>query len=64
MNLFLVHCGYYDPEIGDGLFENHYNFFVVAEIVEKAKLQAKSNPLFRPKIGLQKIEVVLGYRLQ
>ena len=31
MNLYMVHVGYYDPSIGEGLYEVHMNFFTVAK---------------------------------
>lgn len=26
MNLYLAHCGFYDTEVCDGLYESHVNF--------------------------------------
>tara|TARA_B100001115_G_C15807764_1_gene400148 strand:- start:223 stop:375 length:153 start_codon:yes stop_codon:yes gene_type:complete len=31
MNLYLIHTGYYDKNIGDGFYEKHTNIFVVAK---------------------------------
>ena len=31
MKLFLIHVGFYDPEIMEGLYEQHSNYFVVAK---------------------------------
>ncbi len=65
MKLFLVHCGYYDSEISDGLFESHTNVFVVAESFEDAKLEVKKSELFRHYRmhvdGLQEINAVQGF---
>ena len=40
MKLFLIHTGFYDLEIMEGLFEQHINYFVVAETVNLAKKKA------------------------
>ncbi|HET9239868.1 MAG TPA: DUF1543 domain-containing protein [Oligoflexus sp.] len=65
--LYMVHCGYYDPSVGQGLFENHTNFFVCAEDFEDARAQARENAEFkRLKMhidGLMEIETVSGHRV-
>lgn len=67
MKLYLVHCGYYDPKVCDGVYESHVNFFVVAESFEDARVQAKKNPLFRDRRmhidGLQQLDAISGYRV-
>lgn len=66
-HLFLVHCGYYDPEVMEGLYESHVNFFVVAESFEDARTKAKLNEEFKRKKmhidGLQQIEAVDGFKI-
>ena len=37
MNLYMVHVGFYDPSIGEGLYEVHMNFFTVAKNPKNAK---------------------------
>lgn len=68
MKLYLVHCGFYDNEICDGIYESHVNFFVSAESFEDARLKAKQLPEFKSKRmhvdGLQEIQSVNGYRVQ
>lgn len=68
MKLYLVHCGFYDLEICDGLYESHVNFFVVAESFDDARAKAKLIPEFRAKKmhidGLQEIVAVGGHRIQ
>ena len=49
MKLYLVHCGFYDPEVCDGLCESHVNFFVSANSFEEARLNAKKLPEFQNK---------------
>jgi len=67
MNLYLVHCGFYDTEVCDGLYESHVNFFVSAETFEDARAKAKSIPEFQAKRmhvdGLQEIQAVNGFRV-
>jgi len=65
--LYLAHCGFYDPSIGEGVFENHTNFFITAETFDDAKHKAKQLPEFKEKRmhidGLQEIQVVDGHRV-
>lgn len=67
MHLYLVHCGFYDPDLIDGTYESHVNFFVIAEDFAQAKEKAKANPTFKEKRmhvdGLQRIEAVDGFRI-
>ncbi|MBK9324343.1 MAG: hypothetical protein IPM97_15570 [Bdellovibrionaceae bacterium] len=67
MNLYLVHCGFYDTEVCDGLYESHVNFFVCAETFEEARVKAKLIPEFQAKRmhvdGLQEIQAVSGYKV-
>ena len=66
-HLFLVHCGFYDSELGDGIYESHTNFFVVADSFESARSKIKENQQFKLKRmhvdGIQQIEAVDGFRL-
>lgn len=68
MKLFLVHCGFYDSEISDGLYESHTNFFVAAESFEDARTKAKLLKEFQAKRmhvdGLQEIQAVDGFKIQ
>jgi len=54
--LYMVHCGYYDPSVGQGLFENHTNFFVCAEDFEDARAQARENAEFKRLNALRQQE--------
>lgn len=67
MKLYLVHCGFYDSEVCDGLYESHVNFFVSAETFEDARVRAKQIPEFAVKRmhidGLQEIQAVNGFRV-
>ena len=37
MKLFMVHVGFYDPSLGEGIYESHINYFVVAKDPHEAK---------------------------
>jgi hypothetical protein len=67
MRLYLIHCGFYDGEVFDGVYESHANFFVAAESFEDARAKAKLHPVFRGKKmhvdGLQEIDAVDGHRV-
>jgi hypothetical protein len=68
VKLFLVHCGHYDVEVGDGIFEFHTNFLVAAEDFQGARARAKELPPFKSKRmhvdGIQEIEAVDGFRVE
>ena len=63
-----MHCGFYDSEICDGLYESHVNFFVSAESFEDARAKAKLIPEFQAKRmhvdGLQEIHAVSGFKVK
>lgn len=65
MNLYLVHCGFYDEEIGSGIYESHTNFFVVAGDFAEARTKVKTLPQFKQKRmhvdGLQEVRAVNGF---
>ncbi len=67
MKLYLIHVGFYDPELIDGLYEQHVNFFVVAKNVKEAKTRAKMIQVFQNKNmhidGIQELNLVDGYRV-
>ena len=66
--LYLVHCGFYDSTLSDGIYESHVNFFVVAENFEEARKSAKELSDFKSRKmhvdGLQEIVVVGGYQIR
>jgi len=67
MKLYLIHVGFYDSELMDGLYEQYGNFFVVAKNVKEAKTRAKMNQVFQNKNmhidGMQELNLVDGYRV-
>ncbi len=68
MKLFLVHCGFYDSELCDGIYESHINLFVVAGSFEDARSKVKLSSEFKAKRmhvdGLQEISAVDGHSIE
>ncbi len=68
MQLYLIHCGFYDEEISNGIYEFHVNLPVVAENVELAKAKVRQNPIFKSKKmhidGIEELEKVDGFDVQ
>ena len=67
MKLFLIHVGFYDPDIMDGLYEQHSNYFVVAHNIKEAKRKAQLNPIYKRKNmhidGIQELNTVDGFQI-
>ncbi len=67
MKLYFIHCGFYDEEISDGIYEFHVNIPVVADCIEEAKKKVRLAPHFKEKKmhidGIQEIEAVEGYSI-
>lgn len=67
LKLYVVHCGFYDSDVLDGVYESHANFVVPAASFEDARAQAKKEPDFQRKRmhvdGLQEIAALRGYRV-
>lgn len=67
MKLYSVHCGFYDNETGDGIYESHINLFVAAVSFDEARQKVKSLDIFKNKRmhidGLQEIQLVDGYNI-
>ena len=67
MKLYLIHVGFYDPNIMDGLYEQHVNYFVVAENIKDAKKKAQQNSIYKKKKmhidGIQELNIIDGYRV-
>ena len=67
MKLYLIHVGFYDPDIMEGLYEQHVNYFVVAENVVDAKKKARENTMYKKKKmhidGIQELKIIDGYRI-
>ncbi len=68
MKLYLIHVGFYDPELMDGLYEQHGNYFVAAENIKEAKKKAQESSVYKIKKmhidGIQEVNVVDGYRVK
>ena len=67
MKLFLIHVGFYDLEIMEGLYEQHSNYFVVADGIKEAKKKAREHPIYKTKKmhidGIQELNVIDGFRV-
>jgi hypothetical protein len=65
--LFVVHCGFYDTDLLDGIYESHVNFVIAAESFEDARAKVKLEPEFQKKRmhvdGLQLVDAIKGYRV-
>jgi hypothetical protein len=65
--LYLIHCGFYDPDLAGGIFESHSNHFVVASNFEEAKLKAKeleSYKRYKMHIdGVLEVNTIQGHRI-
>ncbi|GAB4175606.1 MAG: hypothetical protein Kow00108_10850 [Calditrichia bacterium] len=68
MKLYMVHCGFYLAEPGEGAFENHTNFFIAAESFKDAKRKVKQLEQFKKfnmhVDGMVEVESVDGYTIQ
>ena len=68
MKLYLVHAGYYNPEIMGGLYEQHTNYFVVAKNLKDAKNKGQLNLAFKKNKmhidGIQELNAVDGYQIK
>lgn len=68
MNFYLIHCGYYEKEISNGIYELHINIPIVAENLEAAKMKVRQLDVFVKKKmhidGIQEIKTVSGYRIE
>ena len=67
MKLFMVHVGYYDTSIGEGLYETHLNYFVAAKDAKDAKNKAHQLSEFQERSmhidGMKEISSVEGYKV-
>jgi hypothetical protein len=65
MKLYLVHCGFYDLDLCEGIYESHINLLVAAASFDEAKKRVRENPEFKKRKmhvdGLQEISLVNGY---
>ncbi len=49
MKLFMVHVGFYDAEVGEGIYESHMNFFIAASNAKSAKKKTFNLEQFKNK---------------
>jgi len=67
MKLFMVHVGFYDAEVGEGIYESHMNFFIAASNAKSAKKKTFNLEQFKNKKmhidGIKEISDVEGYKV-
>ena len=67
MNLYMIHVGFYDKTIADGIYESHLNFFLAAEDPKDAKEKTLLIPQYLEKNmhidGIKEISSVDGYKV-
>ncbi|MCM0606648.1 MAG: hypothetical protein KA715_11205 [Xanthomonadaceae bacterium] len=67
MKLYMVHCGFYDLDLCDGVYESHLNLFVTGTSYEDARVRARLLPEFKNKKlhvdGVVEIQAVQGSRI-
>lgn len=65
--LYMVHCGFYDLDLCDGVYESHINLFVTGENHEDARKRARLLPEFQNKKlhvdGVVEIQAVQGSKI-
>ncbi|MBC7458507.1 MAG: DUF1543 domain-containing protein [Bdellovibrionaceae bacterium] len=68
MNLYSIHCGFYDEEISEGIYEFHVNIPIAAKDLEEAKSKVRTNLIFQKKKmhidGIQEIKIVDGLKVE
>jgi hypothetical protein len=66
--LYLIHCGFYEEELSDGIFEFHINIPIVAGTLDEAKQKVRLQPMFIKKKmhidGIQEIQQVGGFAVE
>ncbi len=67
MKLYFIHCGFYDDDVFDGVYEFHVNIPVVANNADEAKSKVRLVPQFVAKKmhidGIQEIRLVDGHQI-
>ncbi|MAJ44628.1 MAG: hypothetical protein CMF96_07790 [Candidatus Marinimicrobia bacterium] len=65
MKLYLIHAGFYDEKISNGIYESHANYFLAAKDLSEAKTKAKKIKEFKEKKmhidGIIEVTNVDGY---
>ncbi len=65
MKLYMVHVGFYDEEIGEGIYESHLNYFIAAtgaKLAKKKVMNLKDFKGLKMHVdGIKEISNVNGY---
>ncbi len=68
MKLYMIHCGFYDRDLCEGIYESHVNLFVAAASFDSAKTRVRENLEFQKKKmhidGMQEVALVSGFNIQ
>jgi hypothetical protein len=68
MNLYMIHVGFYDHSIGEGIYESHINYFIAASDPKDAKGKVLSLEEFQNRSmhidGIKEISKVDGYEVK
>jgi len=68
MKLYIIHCGFYDEEISEGIYEFHVNIPIAANGVDEAKQKVRMDLAFQKKKmhidGIQEISSVGGHQIE
>ena len=63
----MIHVGFYDPSVGEGIYESHMNFFVAAQDAKDAKTKTLEISEYKDKKmhidGIKEISNVDGYKI-
>ena len=67
MNLYMMHVGFYDHSIGEGIYESHINYFIAASDPKDAKTKVLALEEFQDRNmhidGIKEISEVDGYKV-
>ena len=67
MKLFMVHLGFYDDDLGEGIYESHINHFIGATSAQSAKKKISALPEFKQRKmhidGIKELSHVEGYKI-
>ena len=67
MNLYMMHVGFYDHSIGEGIYESHINYFIAASDPKDAKTKVLALEEFQDRNmhidGIKELDSVNGYKI-
>ena len=67
MKLYLIHIGFYEPKLLEGIYEQHGNILIAAKNTKDAKNKIKKKKIYIDKKmhidGILEINTVDGYKI-